>query len=216
MGRPRPPRPVALGWLLALGLPGAAACPAGADGPPCDGRCGPGTVCEAERCVPAPPEPAATEAEPAGGKTKRGKRKRRRRGRGKAPAGEDAKAAFVPPDDSRVPEYRDDRTSVIDEHSGSERLSDRAVRRHMRGLEPAFNRCIEKAALASDEDLGSGQIAFRINVDPDGKVAGVSVDAPKNLRVYGIVPCMRLAVFRSRFPTWDGPPMRVEYSFRVE
>ena len=202
-------------WLVAAAT---AACGLAGGDEPCGGYCGPGTVCADDRCLPAPPAPPQDEAKAGGDPSrprKKRRRRRRRRGEAKAPAG-GGEAAFTPPDDSHVPPYQDDRTQVIDERSGAERLSDRAVRRHMRGLEPAFNRCIEQAALASDEDLGRGQIAFDLNVEPDGKVSGVSVHAPKNLRVFGIVPCLRLAVYESRFPTWDGPPMRVEYSFRVE
>ncbi|RMG95641.1 MAG: hypothetical protein D6705_13080 [Deltaproteobacteria bacterium] len=173
-------------------------------------------MCDGEVCVPEAPATEAATGEPPSNERKKRKRRRRRSKRADDTAEDASGADFVPPDDRHVPAYRDDRGQVIDENSGSERLSDRAVRRHMRTLEPAFNRCIEKAAMASDEDLGSGTVSFRINVDPDGKVAGVSVDAPKNLRVFGIVPCMRIAVHRSRFPTWNGPPMRVEYSFRVE
>ncbi len=188
-----------------------AGCP---DPETCGGFCGPGTVCEAKVCVPAPPPEAeaAPEPEPEKGR----KRRRRRRGKRGGAAEAEAAAGFVPPDDSRVPAYDDNRGQTISEGSGSERLSDRAVRRHMSTLEPAFNRCIATAAQASPEELGAGRIAFDINVEPSGKVSGVSVKAPKNLRVFGIVPCMRLAVHKSRFPSWDGPAMRVEYSFRVE
>ncbi len=181
---------------------------------PCGGFCGPGTVCEDERCVPAPaPEAAPAPESQADGPRKRKRKRRGKRGRAGASSGA---SGFVAPDDSRVPPYDDARGQTIGEGSGSERLSDRAVRRHMATLEPAFNRCIARAAEASPDELGAGRIAFDINVEPDGKVSGVSVHAPKNLRVFGIVPCMRLAVHGSRFPRWDGPPMRVEYSFRVE
>jgi hypothetical protein len=43
----------------------------------------------------------------------------------------------------------------------------------------------------------------------------VNVKAPTHLQVFGIVPCLRKAVYDARFPSWDGPPMRVEYRFAV-
>jgi hypothetical protein len=43
----------------------------------------------------------------------------------------------------------------------------------------------------------------------------VTVKAPAHLRVFGIVPCLRKALFTHRFPSWDGPAAGVDYSFQV-
>ena len=185
------------------------ACDRGAS-PPCQGYCGAGTRCVAEQCIPeAQVEEAAPEPE-----TSREKKRKKRGSRRDRGAGQEAK--FVPVDDSNVPRHQPNRDQVLDMKGGTERLGDRDVTRHMRGLEPTFNNCLATAASFSDEDLGGGSIEFQLNVEPSGKVSGVDVAAPKNLRVYGIVPCLRKAVHSSRFPTWDGPPMDVEYRFRVE
>ncbi len=180
----------------------------------CGGFCGEGTKCVNARCVVAAEEAVEVTDEDHGNGKRNRKRRRGRRGGGGVDADGKPLPKFVPVDDSSVPRYDDNRGQTITNDSGTERLADRDVRKHMRNLEDRFNRCIATAADYAD-DLGTGQIAFDINVEPSGRVSGVSVQAPRNLRAFGIVPCMRVVVHRTRFPSWDGPAMRVEYSFQV-
>jgi hypothetical protein len=180
----------------------------------CGGFCGEGTVCLNAKCAVAEVLPDEEELE----EDDTGKKKRRRR-RGRRGAGDDGAEAgekFVPVNDSAVPRYGNNRGQTISEDGGTERLSNRKVQQHMGTLEGRFNKCIATAAQLAPDDLGRGRISFDLNVEPSGKVSGVSVQAPKNLKVFGIIPCIRVAVHNSRFPTWDGPSMRVEYSFQVE
>jgi hypothetical protein len=118
-------------------------------------------------------------------------------------------------DDSRVPPYQGNRDDDLDAHPGSEHLRDDTARGHMQRLEGDFEDCLARAAAASPE-LGTGWVEFRLNVEPTGRVSGVTVDAPSTVAVPGLVPCLRVAVHAHRFPTWDGPPARVDYRFRVE
>jgi len=118
-------------------------------------------------------------------------------------------------DDSRVPRYNPKRLQQIGMADGTERLSDFAVKNHMKRLEPKFNKCIERAALSTDETI-RGTVAFTIGVEPTGKVWGVSVKAPAVLKETGVVACVRVAVHKSRFPQWDGPAMGVDYEFGVD
>ena len=85
----------------------------------------------------------------------------------------------------------------------------------MSRLTGRFQKCIETAAMYSDEELGAGTLSFKLRIGPEGKVEGVSVTAPANLKVFGIVPCSRKAVYDHRFPKFDGPPMGVDFSFDV-
>ena len=181
----------------------------------CYGVCGEGTVCRSGICVVASEEAASPEVE---AEVPAKSAKRRRGGKRGADADAEAEAdgdAFTPVDDSRVPEYDANKTQVIDMKAGTERLDDEVVRAHLRRLEPAFNRCIETAAQHSDEDIGGGEVDFAFGIAPSGKVDGVSVKAPSQLRVFGIVPCLRRALADHRFPAFDGPTMGVDYSFRV-
>jgi hypothetical protein len=181
----------------------------------CYGVCGEGTVCRAGMCVVAGDDaPAGTPAETDDeAPTKSGKRRRGSKKGSEALAAEDP--GFTPVDDSRVPEYDANKTQVIDMKAGTERIDDEVVRAHLRRLEPAFNRCIETAAQHSDADIGGGEVDFAFGIAPSGKVEGVTVKAPPQLRVFGIVPCLRRALADHRFPAFDGSTMGVDYSFRV-
>lgn len=146
-------------------------------------------------------------------KGKRNKRRGRRR-RGQRGDGDDGgeAAAGLNVDDSHVPKYDPNRTETIGE--GTERLSDRKVRQHLSRLEPKFNRCIEQAAMATDDAL-TGVVYFNIGIEPTGKVWGVTVKAPDALKRHKVAACMRVAVYKAKFPSWDGPSMGVDYSFEV-
>jgi hypothetical protein len=175
----------------------------------CSGLCGEGTVCEDGRCVVAKAE--APEA-PEGKKKRKGKR--RRKGTGDPGATGDL-PPFEPMSDSHIPAFDPKRTEKISMQDGTERLSDRQVQRTMSGREQAFNDCIATAAMYSETELGSGSIDFTFSVEGSGKVSSVTAKAPSNLDVWGIVPCLRNAVSRTKFPARDGPTMGVDYSFDV-
>ena len=190
-----------------LGLAVAGCRPAGE----CEGYCGAGTRCEADKCVPdvADEEPVAADEDVGKGKKKR-RKGRRRKGRRGDDGGEEAVGLTV--DDSHVPKYDPNRTETIGE--GTERLSDRKVRQHLRRLEPKFNSCIERAAMATDDAL-TGVVYFNIGIEPTGKVWGVTVKAPAALKRHKVAACMRVAVYKTKFPSWNGPSMGVDYSFEV-
>ncbi|MFO0632576.1 MAG: hypothetical protein U0168_06990 [Nannocystaceae bacterium] len=201
-------------WPLVLCA--LAACSDAGDPTRCFDVCGEGTRCDAGRCVvaaaaaPAPAEPALPESARKG--------KARRRGRTAADDGATAAGgggSYTPVDDSRVPRYDATATTVLDPAAGSERLDDATVRAHLRKLEPAFDRCIADAVSAG-VTVGSGRVDFVFGLAPTGKVTGVTAKAPAAIRDSGVVPCLRTVVFEHRFPSYDGPPMGVDYSFEID
>jgi len=175
----------------------------------CYGVCGEGTQCEAGKCVVAEAPEPEPEPEPVTGKKKR-RRRSRRGGNSKS-----ADAGFTPEDDSNVPGYDPEATKALDLKAGTERLSDRKIRQHLSRLEPKFNKCIEKSALAHDDAL-KGELDFVLSIEPSGKVGGVTVKASGNLKAAGVVPCARKVVYGHRFPSFDGSTMGVDYSFKVD
>lgn len=194
-----------------------AAAPA-SDPAACDDRCGESTVCDDGKC-----RTAATKT----AKSSRDKRKRRRkrnRARRASKSGNYPQAEyddvqlppFVPVNDRNVPRFDRKRVQTISMQDGDERISDHEIRQEMRKLEPAFNRCLERAAQYSADELGSGSFDFEFGVRSNGKVNGVNVRAPKHLRVFGTIPCMRKALFEHRFRAFDGPTMGVDYGFSVD
>lgn len=196
--------------LVALSSMSILACDRG-EAERCYDVCGPGTTCEDRRCVVAQVEDEADDDgkdEPRRKKSRRGRRRSR-----KGKPGADSGPPIV--DDSHIPKYDPNRTQTIGMSDGTERLPDRTVRAEMREVTPRFNKCLENASARIEGELGSGRIDFVFSVEPTGKVSSVTVKPPANLRVEGLVPCLRKAVFDHRFPSYDGPTMGVDYSFEV-
>lgn len=215
--------PLTRAWIgpgLALGLACGACSPPPAE--PCGGRCGPGTECVADRCeTVAAAEPAPTET-----KAKRGRRGKRGKrgasaGAAEVAAGETAAAAsdeplppFVAVDDRKIPEFSAAEPQALDMKAGSERLSEAVLDQHFARVNPAIVDCVTTASRYGE--LGSGSLKFKLRILPTGKVESVSVTAPASLRVWGIVPCARKAVFDHRFPTFDGPAIAVNFGVDVD
>jgi hypothetical protein len=200
--------------IVAAIVAATVACDRGPGPDACYEVCGQGTVCRDQRCVVAD----AVEEEPPAPQVQRstGRRRKRANRDERTSAGQAPASSFRPIDDSHVPKYDPDRVQHIDMKSGTERLADSTIREHLRRLEPKFNACIETAALHSEDEIRPGRIDFVLSIEKTGKVSGVNVKAPKHLTVFGIVPCLRTTVFDHRFPSYDGPPTGVDYSFRVE
>ena len=182
---------------------------------PCDGRCGEGTRCDGVACVVEPEEvPLEPEADAeASKKDRKGKRRR-----GKRKGGDEELATTQGPpldDDTGVPRFKPLADQTIGMDDGTERLSDRTIDAELAELDPAFQKCVKQASQRVDE-LGTGTVKYSFGVASSGKVTGVNVRAPKNLKDAGLVPCVRLAVHGHRFPKYDGPTMKVKSSFSVD
>ncbi|TPV96891.1 MAG: hypothetical protein B7733_02395 [Myxococcales bacterium FL481] len=180
----------------------------------CGGFCGESTSCREGACLPT--ETAEAPSEPTPNKRKRKRRRKRPRpASGDASPPDDDLPPFVPVNDSRIPRYRAKKAQVLEMDGDGERLSDDVIQAHLRRIEPKFDQCLRTAAMYSDEELGTGDIDVVLGITSTGKVTGVTAKAPPNLRVFGIVPCVRKAVYEHRFPAFQGMDMHVDYSFAV-
>ena len=175
----------------------------------CADMCGEGTSCVEGRC-----QVVVAEVEEPADETKDEKRKRRRRKK-KSGGGEGGTTAVARVDDSHVPRYDRTKAKMIGEGTGSERLSDRAIDKVLRSLDPKFQDCVAKAAMASDEELKSGRVSYEFGIAPSGKVTGVNVTAPSHLKALGVDACVRVAVYKAKFPSFDGIDMGAEGSFSI-
>jgi hypothetical protein len=156
-------------------------------------------------------EPVVADA-PEEGKRRRGKG--RRRSDADEPTDDAAApATYQPVDDSRIPRHDPNATRVLDA-DGSERPDDATIRAHLRKLEPAFDRCIADA-VAGGVRFANGRVEFDLGIAATGRVSGVTAKAPPAIQSTGVVSCLRKVIFDHRFPTWDGPPMDVEYGFDI-
>ena len=176
----------------------------------CHDRCGAGTVCIEGRCELAPAEPAAEDDAPR--KKKRTKTRKKRRARGSA-GGEGVKDAQVP--DGHVPRFNPTKSKTIDAGTGSERLSDNVINRELAKLDGKFQACIAAAARASEAELAPARVSYEFGIAPSGKVTGVNVRAPAQLKSLGVVSCVRVAIFGHRFPGFDGLEMGARSSFSI-
>ena len=171
--------------------------------------CGEGTTCMANRCELVVAELVEEEDD-----VNTGKKKRRRRSKKKGSA-TDGTVALVRVNDSHVPRFNPKKTKIIEEGTGSERLSDRTIDRTLKKLDPKFQECIKKAVMASEEDVKSGRVVYEFGIAPSGKVSGVNVRAPAHLKALGVDSCTRVAVYGLRFPSFSGLEMAAEGSFSI-
>ncbi|HLT38030.1 MAG TPA: hypothetical protein VK034_17210 [Enhygromyxa sp.] len=182
--------------------------------PDCAGLCGDGTTCEQGRCVLVEPEPELVEEPEDDGKSKR--KGKRRRGKAGADGGEPELAGSGPPidDDSQVPRFDPNKDQTIGMSDGSGRLSDATIDRELAKLDKQLQACVRDANDRVAE-LGTGTVKYSFGVAGSGKVTGVNVSAPQNLKDAGIVPCVRKVVYGHKFPVFDGPEMKASSSFSV-
>ena len=185
---------------------------------PCRGLCGEGTVCDDDRCVLAP-EPEDTEEmdedEEEGGKKKRRRGRKKRRGSGGGDV--EGEPASGPPldNDSHVPRFDANADQNVSMSDGSGRLSDSVINRELAKLDKQFQRCVMDGA-ARVADIGTGTVRYSFGIDGKGKVTGVNASAPGNLKDAGLIPCVRKTVYGHKFPSFDGPTMKVNSSFSVD
>jgi hypothetical protein len=173
----------------------------------------------ADVCVVDGPEQKieATEEDEKGGK------KRRKRRRGRKGGGDDGEFVdgeelppFQPVDDSGIPKFKRAVDQKLSLKGSGGRLSDGTVNQHLKKLERKFQTCIETAATYSADYVGGGAITYEFRIEPSGKVSSVSAKAPAKLSVFGVIPCVRKAIYTHRFPSFEGLSMAVDSSFRVD
>lgn len=176
-------------------------------GDPCR-ACGPGTRCEAGRCLPeARPEPAPV-----------AKKRHRPRGGGAAGGGaagggiaggaeaeaeaRDRPAVVLKPADLKPVSAGDNlnATEVIDltkTESGDRELSQEDLDRVFHRVQGEVLACLDEAR---GEAALSGRMTVSFRVQRSGAVSGVRVEAPAYVMGRGLYGCVRPIVARLRFP----------------
>lgn len=122
----------------------------------------------------------------------------------------------VPVNDKDIPQYDPNRTRTLDWSEGDEQLNEPVLMANMRDIEYAINECLAVAACYSGGSLKGGRLDLVISLSgKTGKADAVTVSAPPDLQVFGIIPCVRRAVADHQFPTYSGPPMTVKYNIEI-
>lgn len=122
---------------------------------------------------------------------------------------------FKPVDDKAIPQFDPNAVRRLDMNAGEEQLNEPVLMSNMRDVEYEINKCLSTAACYQGQSLAGGQIDFQFRIGGDGKVESVTVRAPQQLQIFGIVPCSRKAVFDHQFPKFDGPGMSVTYNIQI-
>jgi hypothetical protein len=127
----------------------------------------------------------------------------------------------VPPlaslDSSSIPEFDGRRSRASNFRSGEGRLQDIDIHEQMMGVQGLIFECIDLAACyEGGESLSGGDLDFRFELSPAGKVMAVSVTPSNDLAHPGVVDCARRSLYELHFPSYDGAAMMVSYSMEIE
>jgi hypothetical protein len=127
----------------------------------------------------------------------------------------------VPPlaalDSSSIPEFDQKRSRRSNMNAGDRALEEIDLHEHMMGMQSRIFECIDLAACyEGGEALGSGDLDFRFELAPTGKVMAVSVTPSEGLAHPGVVHCARRSLYELKFPSYDGGSIMVSYSMQIE
>lgn len=173
---------------------------------PCRGFCAADLVCEQQQC-----KNAAPKAEPTPVKASK---KKKKSARARRKVGTNAKLPWA--NDRSVARFNPSAIQKIGANDASGRLDQLDIDRVLKSLEPDWARCIERADTRAQGGLATGRVKMSFGVNGAGKVTGVNATAPKALTQFGIIPCVRLAISKAKFPPYQGPDTRIESHFDVE
>ncbi len=128
----------------------------------------------------------------------------------------------VPPleallDDSAIPEFDRGRGRSTNYSSGNEYLQDYELHRHLLGVQGALFECLDLAACYPEgESIGTGELEFRFELEPTGRVSAVSVQPSPELDRPIVRACARRSLYEFKFPSWKGARMVVDYRVQIE
>ncbi len=118
-------------------------------------------------------------------------------------------------DDSKIPEYRRSRKRRDNHAEGNAFLQDHELHEHLLTVQGALFECLDLAACYDLEAAGTGALDFQFELEPSGQVSAVSVMPSAELDQPIVRACARRSVYESKFPSWSGSRMVVDYSVEI-
>lgn len=121
-------------------------------------------------------------------------------------------------DDSAIPEFRRGRHRKSNMNAGSAFLQDHELHENLLTVQGRIFECLDLAACFQEEEapaIGSGELDFQFELEPDGRVSAVTVTPSAELDHPVVISCARRSVFEASFPTWRGGRMVVDYSVEI-
>lgn len=162
---------------------------------------------------PAEPEPVAAAPADAGIEpaeqderpSRHRRRGRRRTGRrGPAPTGIATTGDDLGEDDPRALDMAE---------GGEEQLPSSEVER---GMDEVFGRIRRCLVLAAGDAPVTGTLTFGLRIEPNGRISRVNLRGPAAVTTGEAGSCLRTAVQRVRFRSFDGPAMIVHYPITLD
>jgi hypothetical protein len=116
-----------------------------------------------------------------------------------------------------VPEFDPNADVVIDMNGGGERPQDFQVMEAFEQQFGEFDQCIARAKQGKETQL-DGDVDVQVLLDPKGdRPLGINAALPgKTGKDKGLRECLRSAVAAARFPSYNGPPIVVEFNFQLD
>jgi hypothetical protein len=118
-------------------------------------------------------------------------------------------------DDSKVPQFNRGRARATNYSKHGGFLQDHQIHEHMLGYQGHLFDCLDMAACYSEEVIGSGELDFQFELEPNGKVSAVSVTTSDELTTPVVLACARRSLYDFKFPAYNGARMVVSYSVEI-
>jgi hypothetical protein len=116
-----------------------------------------------------------------------------------------------------VPTFDPDASTVLDMEAGSERPDERRVLAAFESQYGAFDSCVMNAKPKNDAPI-PGEAQVQILLNPAGATPlGINAELPEPVRRnHELRECLRDAVSRADYPSYDGPPVVVVFDFELD
>lgn len=123
-----------------------------------------------------------------------------------------------------IPEIDRSKPVNLNKYPGGERPDDQEVLDAFSGQLDALARCVEVAksrANMGDDDRLEGGAVMTILLNPEGKqplaVSAQVPDEVKKLKQFKrFRQCLRVATWKGDYPSYDGPPIEVDFEFELD
>lgn len=135
---------------------------------------------------------------------------------GECPYEEGAIPPYTPLDDAAVPGLDPKRSRLTNMDAGEATIHNEALLGHLDHATAEVLECVSVSACYDDRALEPGSISLQFEVAPNGDVRGVDVEPTAGLDHTGIRECSRLAIWKTKFPAFDGADMVVSYELDID
>ena len=119
--------------------------------------------------------------------------------------------------DTTVPEFNPNADVVLDMEAGGERPDEFTVLQAFEQQYGQLDQCVAESKNGRDKQL-PGDVEVEVLLNPEGeRPLGVNAKMPNEVsKNKSLRECLRGAVAAASYPSYDGPPVVVQFSFELE